>query len=118
TFGIKPTHPETGFGYIEANGDEVMSFREKPDLKTAESYLASGKHFWNSGMFCFKAETYLNELKTHAPQIHSASVEAWKSAANNRPARIDAQLMKAIPSDSIDYAVMEKSKGIKVVPVD
>lgn len=118
TFGIKPTHAETGFGYIEANGDTVSSFKEKPDAPTAETYLKSGKHFWNSGMFCFEAQTYLTELKAHSPKLFEASVAAWKGTPQTAPLRVPLDLMKAIPSDSIDYAVMEKSKGIKVVPAD
>lgn len=118
TFGIKPSHAETGFGYIEANGDTVSSFKEKPDAATAETYLKSGKHFWNSGMFCFEAQTYLTELKAHSPQLYDASVTAWKGTPQTAPLRVPLELMRAIPSDSIDYAVMEKSKGIKVVPAD
>lgn len=118
TFGIKPSHAETGFGYIEANGDTVSSFKEKPDAATAETYLKSGKHFWNSGMFCFEAQTYLTELKAHSPKLYDASVTAWKGTPQTAPLRVPLELMRAIPSDSIDYAVMEKSKGIKVVPAD
>lgn len=118
TFGIKPTHAETGFGYIEAQGDTVASFREKPDATTAESYLKSGKHFWNSGMFCFQAQTYLSALEKHANELFVASVAAWKGTPQTAPFRIPLDLMKAIPSDSIDYAVMEKASGIKVVPSD
>lgn len=118
TFGIKPTHAETGFGYIEAQGDTVASFREKPDASTAESYLKSGKHFWNSGMFCFQAQTYLSALEKYANELFVASVAAWKGTPQTAPFRIPLDLMKAIPSDSIDYAVMEKANGIKVVPSD
>jgi mannose-1-phosphate guanylyltransferase len=118
TFGIRPAHPETGFGYIEANGNDVACFREKPDLATAESYVKSGKHFWNSGMFCFTAQSYLSALQAHAPKMYEASLAAWKEAAHNSPVRINAELMRAIPSDSIDYAVMEKAKNTKVVPAD
>jgi mannose-1-phosphate guanylyltransferase len=118
TFGIKPTHAETGFGYIEAQGDTVASFREKPDASTAESYLKSGKHFWNSGMFCFQAQTYLSALEKYANELFVASVAAWKGTPQTAPFRIPLDLMKAIPSDSIDYAVMEKASGIKVVPSD
>jgi mannose-1-phosphate guanylyltransferase len=118
TFGIKPTHAETGYGYIEAHGEEVVSFREKPDAQTAQTYLASGKHFWNSGMFCFQAQTYLKALATHAPKMHEACVTAWNASGHTNPARIDAALMRAIPADSIDYAVMEKSRETKVIPTD
>lgn len=118
TFGIKPTHAETGFGYIEASGHDVKSFKEKPDAKTAESYLKSGKHFWNSGMFCFSAGSFLKELHSSAPKIFECTQKAWNQTASQNPARIDLELMRAIPSDSIDYAVMEKSRSAKVVPAD
>ena len=118
TFGIKPTHAETGFGYIQAEGESVHSFKEKPDLKTAESYLKSGKHFWNSGMFTFKAESFLMALEQHHPQIYLKTKEAWIASREHQPHRVPLELMKAIPADSIDYAVMEKTKDIKVVPSD
>lgn len=117
TFGIKPTHAETGFGYIEAQGDTVRAFREKPDLATAETYVKAG-HLWNSGMFCFRAEKYLEELRSHAPAIYSTSLIAFEAARHLVPMRVKAELMRAIPADSIDYAVMEKAKKIKVVPAD
>jgi mannose-1-phosphate guanylyltransferase len=118
TFGIKPEHAETGFGYIEANGEDVASFREKPDAATAAGYVASGRHYWNSGMFCFTAGSYLSELAAHAPAIHVASAAAFEEARGRVPLKIDANLMRAIPSDSIDYAVMERAATPKVVPVD
>jgi mannose-1-phosphate guanylyltransferase len=128
TFGIHPDHPETGYGYIETaektSGEKILnvsSFREKPDLETAKSYCASGRHFWNSGMFMFRAGRYLDELEKHNPSIYSAAKTAFdnaeKTAENNRTAvsiqRVD---MSAIPADSIDYAVMEKSDNVSVVP--
>jgi len=118
TFGIKPTHPETGFGYIECDNQDVKRFKEKPDLKTAQQYVESGKFFWNSGMFCFQASTYLNALKKHAPGVFQHSTVAYQAALGKLPLRIDQALMRAIPSDSIDYAVMEKEAGIKMVPAD
>lgn len=118
TFGIKPTHPETGFGYIESEQNEVKRFKEKPDLKTAQEYVDSGKFFWNSGMFCFTAAAYLDALQLSATALYQASVKAFSQATGPNPLRIDLQLMKDIPSDSIDYAVMEKAKGIKMVPAD
>jgi mannose-1-phosphate guanylyltransferase len=118
TFGIKPTHAETGYGYIEASGNNVKNFKEKPDAKTAEIYLKSGKHFWNSGMFCFSAGAFLKELQMSAPKIFESCQRAWNHSASQSPARIDLELMRAIPSDSIDYAVMEKSHQAKVVPAD
>lgn len=118
TFGIKPHYAETGYGYIEANGYEVKSFKEKPNLQTAESYIKDGNYFWNSGMFCFKADTFLNELKKYAPDIYENSQKAFLSANKENVIRISMEDMKAIRSESIDYAVMEKSQTVKVVPAD
>ncbi len=69
TFGITPQYPETGFGYIEAEGENVLSFKEKPDAMTAQTYLDAGNYYWNSGMFCFKAGIFLEELKKYSPDI-------------------------------------------------
>ena len=118
TFGIKPAYPETGFGYIESDGSDVLSFKEKPDAETAQSYIDLGNYFWNSGMFCFKAGVFLEELKTHAPEIYSACLNALPKETSGLEVRIDLEAMKAIPEDSIDYAVMEKSQKVKVVPCD
>lgn len=118
TFGIKPTYAETGYGYIEASGIDVKSFKEKPDAKTAETYLKAGNYFWNSGMFCMKAGAFLEELKTLAPDIYESSLHAFKNARTDGPVRISLEDMKAIRSESIDYAVMEKSKKVCVVPAD
>lgn len=123
TFGIKASYPETGFGYIEAQGNDVLSFKEKPHLDLAKKYVESGKYFWNSGMFCFKARVFLDELQKHSPEIHQACAQAFSeiSQASNSDSKKDtlhlsAELMKKIPADSIDYAVMEKSDKVKVVP--
>lgn len=118
TFGIQPSYPETGFGYIEADGNDVRSFKEKPDLETAKSYIDQGNYYWNSGMFCFKAGIFLNELKQYAPKIYQACEKAIQGHENQSEVRIDLEAMKAIPDDSIDYAVMENSKIVKVVPCD
>lgn len=118
TFGITPNYPETGFGYIEADGDVVKSFKEKPDLKTAKEYIQKGNYYWNSGMFCFKAGLFLQELKKYSPDIYDSCQKAYENnqkIADNQK-RITLELMSAIPSDSIDYAVMEKSNKVKVVP--
>ncbi|MDX1809608.1 MAG: mannose-1-phosphate guanylyltransferase/mannose-6-phosphate isomerase [Sulfurospirillaceae bacterium] len=120
TFGIKPGYAETGFGYIEADGEDVSAFHEKPDVQTASSYLESGNYYWNSGMFCFRAGVFLEELQTYAPEIY----KTCKRAFDNRQLIADNQLrirhedMIKIPEDSIDYAVMEKSKKVKIVPSD
>jgi mannose-1-phosphate guanylyltransferase len=119
TFGIKPTFAETGFGYIEADGNNVLSFKEKPDQSTAQHYVDSGKFYWNSGMFCFKAGAFLQELKTHSPELYNACETAHQLAINEGDLqRIPFEQMIAIPEDSIDYAVMEKSQKIKVVAAD
>lgn len=113
TFGIIPTKPETGYGYIESKGDKVISFREKPNETTAKNFIARGNFLWNSGMFCFKASVLLEELKQFQPEIYEHSKLVWKS---NRDGFLDFKLSNEIPSISIDYAVMERSKKIKVVP--
>jgi len=118
TFGIKPTYPEVGFGYIEANGNDVSSFKEKPDVKTAQSYIDQGNYYWNSGMFCFKAGLFLEELKEYAPEIYQACQDAMPRDGSDNEIRIALDAMKAIPDDSIDYAVMEQSQKVKVVPCD
>ncbi len=113
TFGLKPTKPETGFGYIEAEGEEVKGFREKPNLDTAESFLKNGNFFWNSGMFCFQAGVYLQELQAFEPEVFTASKTAFESA---KEGKLDYEFSMQIPSISVDYAVMERTKRIKVVP--
>jgi mannose-1-phosphate guanylyltransferase len=113
TFGIIPTKPETGYGYIERQGDDVLSFREKPNQVTAADFIAKGNFLWNSGMFCFKAGVFLEELKAFKPIVYEKSKTAWDNATNGQ---LDLELSLAIPSISIDYAVMERSKKIKVVP--
>ncbi len=129
TFGIEPQYPETGFGYIEAIGEDVKSFKEKPDLKTAKGYLEKNekrktknesRFLWNSGMFCFRTKTFLSELEKHTPEIFEASKKAYENAVKdkNGPVRIKHEDMAAIPEESIDYAVMERSDIVKVVPCD
>ncbi len=120
TFGITPQYPETGFGYIEANGEDVLSFKEKPDSKTAQMYIDAGNYYWNSGMFCFKAGIFLEELKQHSPDIYKSSKIAFdnKAPITNNQVRITHEFMSAIPEDSIDYAVMEKSDNVKVIAAD
>jgi mannose-1-phosphate guanylyltransferase len=112
TFGIVPTKPETGYGYIERNGEDVLSFREKPDQAAAQDFIAKGNFLWNSGMFCFKASVLLEELKAFTPEVYEKSKIAWEQNVNGN---LDLALSLAIPSISIDYAVMERSKKIKVV---
>ncbi len=143
TFGITPQYAETGFGYIEADtsmvssdklwvsgeGLDVKSFKEKPDMEIAESYLSINSKlktqnlplqwYWNSGMFCFKAGIFLEELEKHSPQIFKTAKEAFENRKiQDAILRIEYSRMEAIPSESIDYAVMEKSARVKVVPAD
>ncbi len=124
TFGIVPTRPETGFGYIKAsraNGGAVPveSFVEKPDAETAKTYLESGKYFWNSGMFLFKASAFLEALRKLAPEIAAACADSMQNASRDglflRP---DADVFSASPSNSIDYAVMEKADNVAMIPLD
>lgn len=124
TFGIQPDYPETGYGYIargEALGEDgyrVARFVEKPALATAQTYLAEGTYSWNSGMFLFKAERYLEELARYAPQIHAAATAAYAAAQSDLDfIRVGKDAFAASPSDSIDYAVMEKTDRAAVVPV-
>lgn len=113
TFGIKPHKPETGYGYIEFEGEHVLAFHEKPNLETATHFLEKGNCYWNSGMFCFKAGLYLSELKKQEPEVYNRSKIAWQS---NVEGKLDYDLSLQIPSISIDYAVMERSDNIKVIP--
>lgn len=115
TFGIQATRPETGYGYIEYENDLVKSFREKPNLDTAEDFIERGNFLWNSGMFCFQASVFLEELKSYEPTVYHNALEAWKQS---KEGILDEQLSLQIPSISVDYAVMERSKKIRVVPTD
>lgn len=121
TFGIQPTFPETGFGYIESEKRDsfnVKAFHEKPDLHTALKYLKEENYYWNSGMFCFKAGVFLDELKKYSPKIFEKSVEAFNNVSNENLIRINYDDMAQIPENSIDYAVMEKSSIVNVIPSD
>jgi mannose-1-phosphate guanylyltransferase/mannose-6-phosphate isomerase len=124
TFGIRPESPETGFGYIRrgaplnAGTYRVERFVEKPDLATASAYVESGEYDWNSGMFMFRARRLLEELRRQAPVIASAAEAAFSTArADLDFVRFDREAFVAIPADSIDYAVMEKTEQAAVVPV-
>ncbi|MFH4484130.1 mannose-1-phosphate guanylyltransferase/mannose-6-phosphate isomerase [Vibrio diabolicus] len=125
TFGIVPTGPETGYGYIKQGsplsdaGFEVERFVEKPDLPTAKQYVSSKDYLWNSGMFLFKASRYLKELRLHRPDILEACEKAIAGCTADLDfIRLDEEAFKACPDDSIDYAVMEKTKDAVVVPLD
>jgi mannose-1-phosphate guanylyltransferase len=117
TFGIAPRYPETGYGYIEADGETVLRFVEKPDQATAQKYLDAGNFYWNSGIFCFMAGTFLSELKKYRPKMFEACQVAFDAAPREGAlTRVLHEDMLRIPADSIDYAVMEKSDCVKVVP--
>src|SRR5690606_22617821 len=123
-FGITPDYAETGYGYIRQgeplaeDGYRIDRFVEKPDLETAQRYLDEGLYAWNSGMFLFRAQRYLDELARHAPTIVQAVSQAWtKASADLDFIRIDEAAFAASPDDSIDYAVMEKTDRAAVVPV-
>ncbi|MDB2557600.1 mannose-1-phosphate guanylyltransferase/mannose-6-phosphate isomerase [Luminiphilus sp.] len=124
TFGIVPTSSHTGYGYIEAgapvgDGYEVSSFKEKPDADTAATYIADGSYYWNSGMFLFKASTFLAELKAHRPDICDACERAFSDVSSDLDfIRIDGEAFAECPEDSIDYAVMEKTVDAVVVPMN
>lgn len=125
TFGIQPTGPDTGYGYIRM-GDELApgvreaeQFVEKPDLETAHAYLETGNHVWNGGIFLFRADSYLAALANNAPAI-AIAVRKSMDAAGKRGKRLhpEPKSFAQSPSDSIDYAVMEKSQSVAVVPVE
>jgi mannose-1-phosphate guanylyltransferase/mannose-1-phosphate guanylyltransferase/mannose-6-phosphate isomerase len=125
TFGIVPNEPETGYGYIkrdkEQQGDafKVASFVEKPDLETAKRYLQSGDYFWNSGMFAFTAGNFLKELEKFNPQMLSVCRQALQAAKVDMDfVRLDKAIFSSCPSDSIDYAIMEKTDKAVVIPLD
>ncbi len=121
TFGITPDAPETGYGYIEADGNTVLRFVEKPSLEKAREYVQSGRYFWNSGMFCFAAGSMLEEMEIHCPDILSATaacIEQSRAAEGKDFAQLelDPETFGHVPDNSIDYAVMERSSQVAVVP--
>jgi len=127
TFGIVPTKPETGYGYIKKGEQinqqihKVAQFVEKPNLETAIKYLETKDYFWNSGIFLFKAQTYLNELKQFEPQIFEICTRAFDKLAldlNSDFVRVDEELFKQCISKSIDFAVMEKTTKAAIIPLD
>lgn len=125
TFGIVPTHPETGYGYLETGvalgegGFAVSRFVEKPSLNIAKEYLASGDYFWNSGMFLFRASRYLEELERYQPAILAACKHALAVGTQDMHfIRVDVAAFAACPEVSVDYAVMEKTDAAVMVPLD
>lgn len=123
TFGISPTAPEIGYGYIETDGCMVKRFVEKPTMEKAQSYLASGIHLWNAEMFCFRAGALLSEMHTHAPDVLAAASASLAASdqANKRNAiqiELNADSFRQVPDISIDYALMERSSKVAVVACD
>ena len=127
TFGIAPREPVTGYGYLErgepVSGSKgsyrVARFVEKPDLETARRYVASGRFFWNSGMFVFQARRFLEELQRFRPDIAAAAKAAWQAGKSDLDfLRLDAAAFEACPSDSVDYAVMERTSASVMVQAD
>ncbi len=120
TFGIKPSHPDTGFGYIEAAGEgdvlPVTRFTEKPDIETANAFIAQGGFFWNSGMFVWRSSTILMQIEQHLPEVHNIVTsmrEAWKSQPWQQVVEEQFEMM---PSISIDYGVLEPSNCVRLIP--
>jgi len=117
---VVPDRPETGYGYIKAKGEgisDIESFEEKPDAETAKKYVDSGDYYWNSGMFVFKASTYLDALKKYAPQMLASCTTAYENAAEDLDfIRVDGDAFAECESNSVDYAVMEKADNAMVVP--
>jgi mannose-1-phosphate guanylyltransferase / mannose-6-phosphate isomerase len=123
TFGIHPTAPEIGYGYIEAEGERAVRFVEKPTLEKAREYVASGRFFWNSGMFCFAAGTVIDEMTRHAPAILTAARECIErsratTSRDHQDLELEGESFARVPDTSIDYALMEKSSRVAVVPCD
>lgn len=124
TFGIAPTHAETGFGYIRVEekaslnqATPVASFVEKPDLAKAQAFVADGRYFWNSGMFCFGAGAFLQALKAAQPHLYDACLACWQaSAQESHPITFDVSTFAQLDDISVDYAVMEHAKNVMVIP--
>ena len=127
TLGINPTRPDTGFGYIHHEGDgvvkNVLTFKEKPKLEAAQQMIEQGYHAWNGGMFILKSKTWLDAIQQSNPEIANSINKAWKNKNTDQWfERADGELFQQSPSDSIDYAVMEKAKelfiDVKLVVLD
>lgn len=123
TFGVRPEGPETGYGYIESEGNQVLRFVEKPNLERAKEYMASGRFLWNSGMFCFSAGTLLDAMQEHCPKILSAveqclSVSRRADGEDFTEIQLDQETFGLVPDNSIDFALMEKARNVAVVPCE
>lgn len=114
-FGIEPYECNTGYGYIQYEGNEVISFTEKPDYKKAKEYISNGNYLWNSGMFLFKARVFLKELKEYRSDIYYACEKATEKREEYERIVYPKEVMRNIPSESIDYAVLEKAANVKVI---
>lgn len=124
TFGIEPTYPATGFGYIEQGETlqdgvyKVARFVEKPDSEKAKVYLETGRYHWNAGIFCFQARAYLEALQTYSPAIYETALDCWQHSDRRDEVFLDSATFKSVPSVSVDYAVMEKAERVAVVPAN
>ena len=124
TIGIQPTYPATGYGYIKFDKTEdsvaktVMEFKEKPDVKTAQAYLASGEYAWNSGMFIWKASTILKKFEELLPEVYACIVKIGNAMNTPEEEQVIAEVYPTIPSISVDYGIMEKSKDVLVISGD
>ncbi|HCD3591070.1 TPA: mannose-1-phosphate guanylyltransferase/mannose-6-phosphate isomerase, partial [Klebsiella pneumoniae] len=127
TFGIVATGPETGYGYIQrgeqsgSDGYNVCRFVEKPDIKTAQTYLDTGEYYWNSGMFLFRAKRYLEELRKYRPDILDVCIDAIQNVNKDSIedfVRVSERVFASCPDESIDYAVMEKTTDAVVIPLN
>ena len=124
TFGIEPDRPETGYGYIEVDGEEALRFVEKPDLETAKHYVETGRFLWNSGMFCFAAGTMLSAMETNCPDILAGSRTSLDQGTRQQigdrlvQTTLDPATFKDVRKISIDYAVMEKAANLSVIRAD
>lgn len=130
TFGIRPEYPEAGFGYVEAEGHTLLNgafkvhrFVEKPDLATAKKYISAGNYYWNSGIFCFRVGSLLEELQVHAPKVLEAvhaTMEHSRLSENgkHRCLKLNTEYFAKVPDISIDYALMERSNKVATVPCD
>ena len=131
TFGIRPTYPETGYGYIEIDAERrvgggfaTRKFKEKPTADVAASYILDGAHYWNSGIFCMRADLYLAELELHQPELAAGAAVAWRAARarqervdpHSRTIELDADTFGTLPDISVDYAVIERSQRVAMVP--
>lgn len=121
TFGIQPNKPETGYGYIESNGNQVIRFVEKPNFEDASKYVLSGKFLWNAGIFCFKASFFLAELEKHQPALYTNiynCLDDQKKSSMTSECAFNIESFSKLEDISIDYAIMEKSDAVSVVPCD